>query len=112
LIVDEKSPKLYFLPNLDNVDFDEVAISESENKASGILLASKSQSAQTQTGSKLHTLDTTMVLTGEPNEPKPTMQRVAHCPHCGNPEMSFLAEQRYKCKPCGKKISLSKVVFK
>lgn len=112
LIVDEKSPKLYFLPNLDNVDFDEVAISESENKVSGILLSGMSQSAQAQTGSKRQTVDIPMASTGEPNEPKPTMQGVAHCPHCGNSEMSLLAEQRYKCKPCSKKISLSKVVFK
>jgi len=38
LIVDEKSPKLYFLPNLDNVDFDEILINESENKAADIML--------------------------------------------------------------------------
>jgi hypothetical protein len=112
LIVDEKSPKLYFLPNLDNVEFDEAAISESENKATGMMLCTKSQSAQAQTGSKRQTLDIALVSTGEPNEPKPTIQGVAHCPHCGNSEMNLLAEQRYKCKPCGKKISLSKVVFK
>jgi len=112
LIVDEKSPKLYFLPNLDNVDFDEVNISENENKASGMVLNTKSQSAQAQSGSKRQILDTVTVSTGEPNEPKPTMHPVAHCPHCGNSEMSLLAEQRYKCKPCGKKISPSKVVFK
>jgi hypothetical protein len=112
LIVDEKSPKLYFLPNLDNVDFDEVTISESEKKASGILLDSQSQSAQAQSGSKRQNVATAKLSTIEPNEPKPTMQGVAHCPHCGNSEMSFLAEQRYKCKPCGKKISLSKVIFK
>jgi hypothetical protein len=112
LIVDEKSPKLYFLPNLDSVNFDEVAISESEKRASGILLDNQSQSAQAQPGSKRHNLVTVTLSTIEPNEPKPTMQGVAHCPHCGNSEMSFLAEQRYKCKPCGKKISPSKVVFK
>jgi hypothetical protein len=112
LIVDEKSPKLYFLPNLDNVNFDEIFISESEKKASGILLKPASQSAQAQTGSKRQTLDIVTVSTGEPNEPKPTMQGVAHCPHCGNSEMTLLTEQRYKCKPCGKKISLSKVVYK
>jgi DNA-directed RNA polymerase subunit M/transcription elongation factor TFIIS len=112
LIVDEKSPKLYFLPNLDNVNFDEVSISESEKKASGILLDSQSQSAQAQAGSKRQNVATAALSTIEPNEPKPTMQGVVHCPHCGNSEMSFLAEQRYKCKPCGKKISPSKVVFK
>jgi hypothetical protein len=112
LIVDEKSPKLYFLPNLDSVNFDDVAINESENQAAAILLDSQSQSAQAQSGSKRQTADTVTFSTIEPNEPKPTMQGVAHCPHCGNSEMSFLAEQRYKCKPCGKKISPSKVVFK
>jgi len=112
LIVDEKSPKLYFLPNLDSVNFDEVTISESEKKASGILLDTQSQSAQAQSSFKRQILDIATLSTIEPNEPKPTMQGVAHCPHCGNSEMSFLAEQRYKCKPCGKKISPSKVVFK
>jgi hypothetical protein len=112
LIVDEKSPKLYFLPSLDNVNFNEVVVSESEKKAAGMMLNIKSQARQAQTGSKRQMLDTSMVLTIEPNEPKPTIQGVAHCPHCGNSEMTLLAEQRYKCKPCSKKISLSKVVFK
>jgi ribosomal protein L37AE/L43A len=112
LVVDEKSPKLYFLPNLDNVDFDEIVISENEKKASGILLNTKSQTRQAQSGSKSQSAVIATLSTTEPNEPKPTMQGVAHCPHCGNSEMRLLAEQRYKCKPCGKKISPSKVIFK
>jgi ribosomal protein L37AE/L43A len=112
LIIDDKSPKLYFLPNLDSVDFDDVFINESVNKASGMVLRLTSQTEPNETGSKFQNPYTVSIGTTEPNEPKTTMQRVAHCPHCGNSEMTFLKEQRYRCKPCNKKISLSKVVFK
>ena len=112
LIIDDKSPKLYFLPNLDSVDFDDVFINESVNKASGMVLRLTSQTEPNETGSKFQNPYTVSIGTTEPNEPKTTMQGVAHCPHCGNSEMTFLKEQRYRCKPCNKKISLSKVVFK
>jgi hypothetical protein len=112
LIIDDKSPKLYFLPNLDSVDFDEVFINESVNKASGMVLRLTSQTEPSETGSKRQNPYTVSIGATEPNEPKTTMQGVAHCPHCGNSEMSFLKEQRYRCKPCNRKIAPSKVVFK
>jgi hypothetical protein len=112
LIVDEKSPKLYFLPNLDNVNFDEFAISESEKKASGILLGRAT--GTTGSASDMDVLNSVTVSDAEnlPFLPKPTMQGSAICPHCGNFDLSLHKGERYYCKNCKKKFAISKVVFK
>jgi hypothetical protein len=112
LIVDEKSPKLYFLPNLDNVDFDEVTISENENKASGMVLNTKSQSAQAQSGSKRQILNHSRRCPQSAILPKPTIQGSAICPHCGSFDLSLHKGERYYCKECKKKFAASKVIFK
>jgi hypothetical protein len=112
LIVDEKSPKLYFLPNLDNVDFDEIAISESENKASDIMLGR----ATGTTGSDSGTDVSNLIIVGDapnlPFLPKPTIQGSAICPHCGSFDLSLHKGERYYCKECKKKFAASKVIFK
>jgi hypothetical protein len=112
LIVDEKSPKLYFLPNLDNVNFDEVAISETENKAADIMLGRAT--VTTASGSGTDTANSVTVRDAEnlPFLPKPTMYASAICPHCGSSDLSLHKGERYYCKECKKKFAASKVVFK
>ena len=112
LIVDEKSPKLYFLPNLDNVYFDEVTISESENKASGIMLGRATGSVVAENGSDSSNPCTVSDTKSLPFLPKPTMQDSASCPHCGNSDLSFHKGERCYCKSCKKRFAASKVVFK
>jgi hypothetical protein len=112
LIVDEKSPKLYFLPNLDNVNFDEISISESEKKATSIMLGRVTGKTGNDSGT-----DTANPVTASDAEnltflPKPTMQRSVICPHCGSFELSLHKGERYYCKDCKKKFAASKVVFK
>jgi hypothetical protein len=112
LVVDEKSPKLYFLPNLDNVNFDEVAISETENKAADIMLGRAT--VTTASGSGTDTANSVTVRDAEnlPFLPKPTMYASAICPHCGTSDLSLHKGERYYCKECKKKFAASKVVFK
>lgn len=112
LIIDAKSPKLYFLPNLDSVDFDEVVISESENKASGIMSGRTTGSVSAENGSDSSNLCTASAAKNLPFLPKPTMQGSAICPHCGNSDLSFHKGERYYCKSCKKRFAVSKVVFK
>ena len=112
LIVDEKSPKLYFIPNLDNVNFNEDAISESENKAAGIMLGRAT--VTTASGSGIDATNPVTVSDAKnlPFLPKPTMQGSAICPHCGSSDLSLHKGERYYCKECKKKFAVSKVVFK
>jgi hypothetical protein len=112
LIVDKKSPKLYFLPNLDNVDFDEVVISESEKKASGIMLGKTTVTTGTDSGTNGSNIATVSDAENLPFLPKPTMQGSAVCPHCGSFDLSLHKGERYYCKDCKKKFAASKVVFR
>lgn len=112
LVVDEKSPKLYFLPNLDNVNFDDIAISDSEKKAAGIMLGR----GTVTTGINSGTNPSNAVRVSDAENllflPKPTMQGSAICPHCGSFDLSLHKGERYYCKECKKKFAASKVVFK
>ena len=112
LIVDEKSPKLYFLPNLDNVDFDEVSISETEKKASDIMLGRVTGTSGIDSGTNSSNLVTVSDTENLAFLPKPTMQWSAICPHCGSSDLSLHKSERYYCKECKKKFAASKVVFK
>jgi ribosomal protein L37AE/L43A len=112
LIVDEKSPKLYFLPNLDNVNFDEISISESERKAAGIMLSRATVTTASGFGTNAVNSFTVRDVENLPFLPKPTMQGSAICPHCGSSDLSLHKSERYYCKECKKKFAASKVVFK
>jgi len=112
LVIDDKSPKLYFLPNLDNVDFDEVTISEGEKKASGIMLGRTTGTTASASGTKGSSSVTASDAGNLPFLPKPTMQGSAICPHCGSSELSLHKGERYYCKGCKKKFAASKVVYR
>jgi hypothetical protein len=112
LIVDEKSPKLYFLSNLDNVNFNELSISETEKKASGILLGKATVTTGKDSGTNTANSATASDVENLTFLPKPTMQGSATCPHCGSFELSLHKGERYYCKDCKKKFAASKVVFK
>jgi hypothetical protein len=112
LVVDEKSPKLYFLPNLDNVDFDDVAISESENKAADRMLGRATVTTASSSGTDAANSVAASNAENLPFLPKPTMHPSAICPHCGSSDVSLHKGERYYCKECKKKFASSKVVFK
>jgi hypothetical protein len=112
LIVDEKSPKLYFLPNLDNVDFDDISISESENKAFKIMLGRVTVTTGSDSDSNSSSSVTVSNVENVPFLPKPTKQGSAICPHCGSFDLSLHKSERYYCKNCKQRFSVSKVVFR
>jgi hypothetical protein len=112
LIVDEESPKLYFLPNLDNVDFDEISISKSERKAADIMLSRATVTTASVSGTNISNTGTASDAENLPFLPKPTMQGSAICPHCGSFDLSLHKGERYYCKECKKKFAASKVIFK
>jgi uncharacterized coiled-coil DUF342 family protein len=112
LVIDEKSPKLYFLPNLDNVNFDDVAISESESKAAYILSGKPSGTVAARNGTNDHNLVTVSDGSDVPFLPKTTKPGSATCPHCGSSDLSLQKGERYYCKGCKKKFVVSKAVFR
>jgi len=112
LVVDDKSPKLYFLPNLDNVTFDANTISESHNKALAKLSTKPATTDKHASPQAELNPDGVRFLIKPPFLPKPTMQGSASCPHCGSSELTFHSGERCYCKSCKRRFAVSKVVFK
>jgi exonuclease VII small subunit len=118
LVLDDKSPKLYFLPNLDSAKFNAQKIEETTNKAQ---LAKRSFLAGTA-GSRLASLSPNpdSVSTGSrmtvPSNPTIGGDRQSsqkpHCPHCGSDFLNLLNDGRYRCLDCKKRFVTSKIVWK
>lgn len=118
LVLDDKSPKLYFLPNLDSAKFNDEKIEETTNKAQ---LAKRSFLAGTS-GSGLASISATpdTVSTGinltVPSNPtiggKSQSSQKPHCPHCGSDFLNLLNDGRYRCLDCKKRFVTSKSVWK
>jgi hypothetical protein len=125
LILDDKSPKLYFLPNLDSAKFDtervEFVITQADQmkrqflaRASGENgsdLVSEVQNAYKEGTGKMVT-----------HPPFPTIgvsdhssqsNQIPHCPHCGGSDLKLIENgKRYQCKGCTKRFVTSKIVWK
>jgi hypothetical protein len=118
LVLDDKSPKLYFLPNLDSAKFNAQKIEETTNKAQ---LAKRSFLAGTS-GSGLESINSTpdSVSTGinltVPSNPtlggESQSGQKPHCPHCGAGNLNLLNDGRYRCLDCKKRFVTSKIVWK
>ncbi|NEQ64905.1 MAG: hypothetical protein F6K21_05265 [Symploca sp. SIO2D2] len=122
MVLDAKSPKLFFLPNLDNVEFDYESISN----VSTIITQYKGQNGSDESVSHFDQSDspiaeniTQQELTGsQTKKSKSTIGGVADlrqnptCPHCGSTLTGNRKDKRMKCKPCDKLIHPSKIVFK
>jgi hypothetical protein len=124
LVLDDKSPKLYWLPNLDLARFDADQIDLLNNQARleklGLPVVSDtkkseadSQKSDTATVSKNQTNTTTLVkpdlVADIPDTPKP------HCVHCGSSELKVIEKgYRYQCliDTCNKKFVAKKAVWK
>ncbi|NET62072.1 MAG: hypothetical protein F6K47_39960, partial [Symploca sp. SIO2E6] len=122
LVLDAKSPKLFFLPNLDNVEFDYETISNVSTKITdykGQNGSDESVSHFDQSDSPIAENTTQQQLTGsQAKKSKSTIGGVADlrqnptCPHCGSTLTGNRKDKRMKCKPCDKLIHPSKIVFK
>jgi hypothetical protein len=118
LVLDDKSPKLYFLPNLDSAKFDAEKIEETTNKAQ---LVKRSFVAGT-TGDRLasnaanpYSVSTDQKMTVPSN---PTIggssqsSQKPHCCHCGEGNLNLLSDGRYRCLECKKRFVSNKIVWK
>jgi hypothetical protein len=124
LVLDDKSPKLYWMPNLDMASFDADQIEQLNHQAKleklGKCMVSDtrkpsndSQKSDTATLSKNQTNTTTLVkgdlVVNVPDTPKP------HCVHCGSDELKVIEKgYRYQClnDGCSKKFVAKKAVWK
>jgi hypothetical protein len=118
LVLDDKSPKLYFLPNLDSAKFNTEKIEETTNKAqlakrsflvgtAGERLVSNSANLDSvSTGLKMTVPSNPTIGGDSQSSQKP------HCPHCGEANLNLLSDGRYRCLECKKRFVGSKTVWK
>ena len=112
--MDSRSPKLYFLPCLDSVEFNIDAIEQTRKLAEELKRSISGQDAINQFFDDPESIDNRLVA----SMPKttiaavPTADTVPHCPHCGASRLSLQRDKRYYCLDCKKKTVASKVVHK
>jgi hypothetical protein len=118
LVLDDKSPKLYFLPNLDSAKFNAENIEETINRAQlakRSFLAGTEGSGLASNGANDYSSVTGINLTVPSN---PTIGgecqsgQKPHCPHCGAGNLNLLNDGRYRCLDCKKRFVVSKIVWK
>ena len=115
LVVDSRSPKLYFLPNLDKVSFNYQEIEDTKR------LASLAKSPDTGDARLTHhtlnpstaSTDTVMSVASfstiggsRQSDTKP------YCPHCGHAKLTVRKDKRYYCLNCKKVTVSNKIVWK
>ncbi|MHC5716397.1 MAG: hypothetical protein ACYTX0_30835 [Nostoc sp.] len=115
LVVDSRSPKLYFLPNLDRVSFNYQEIEETKRL---VRLAKSPDTNDTiltrdTLNPSIASTDTVMSAASFPtiggsrqSDTKP------HCPHCGNANLTVRKDKRYYCLNCKKVTVPNKIVWK
>ncbi len=115
LVVDSRSPKLYFLPNLDRVSFNYQEIEATKRLVSlakspgtiGNSLETESLKPYTASNGQVVSLP-----------PKTTIERSyqsgtsPHCPHCGSANLKLQNDNRYRCLGCKKRTVSNKIVWK
>ena len=115
LVVDSRSPKLYFLPNLDRVSFNYSLIEETKRlarlaKSSGTIgdgLASKSQNPSTASTGTMVELPPISTMGGSYQS-----GINPHCPHCGSASLKLQNDDRYRCLGCKKRMVSNKIVWR
>ncbi|WP_138506536.1 hypothetical protein [Nostoc sp. PA-18-2419] len=115
LIVDSRSPKLYFLPNLDKVSFNYQEIDQTKRlarvaKSSGTsdtFLARSTSNASTVSADTMVGLPPISTIGG--NHQSGTSP---HCPHCGSANLKRQNDNRYRCCECKKRTVSNKIVWK
>ena len=125
LVLDDKSPKLYFLPNLDSAKFDtekiEFVITRADQMKrhfltktsgeSGSELVSETQNACRKGVGKM-VADPPFPTIGASDHSSQSGQ-IPHCCHCGGSDLKVIENgKRYQCKGCTKRFVTSKSVWK
>ncbi len=107
LVVDSKSPKLFFLPNLDLAIFDEQTISNSQKVACQLKRTPCTEVVQMTKQPKTVTYDSREIepvpflCTESPMEGSVTSVQNSskpHCPSCGSSEIGSRGKKRFSCK--------------
>jgi hypothetical protein len=118
LVLDDKSPKLYFLPNLDSAKFNAEKIEETTNKAQlakRSFLVGTTDERLASNGANPDGLGTDLKITVPSN---PTIggssqsSQKPHCCHCGACNLNLLNDGRYRCLECKKRFVNNKAVWK
>ncbi|HYX18981.1 MAG TPA: hypothetical protein VE944_32445 [Nostoc sp.] len=115
LVVDSRSPKLYFLPNLDKVSFNYQEIEETKRLARlakfpgtiGNGLVSRSPNYYTASADTMVSLPPISTIGGSYQS-----GIIPHCPHCGNANLKLQNDKRYRCLNCKKRTVSNKIVWK
>jgi hypothetical protein len=117
LVLDGKSPKLYFLPNLDSAKFDtekvEAVITQADQMKrqflvrasgqSGAKMVSEARNACVESDGKMAD-DPPFLTIGGSDHSSPSNQ-IPHCPHCGGQDLKTIENgKRYQCKGCIKRL--------
>jgi hypothetical protein len=125
LVLDDKSPKLYFIPNLDSAKFDSEKIESVITQAdqmkrqflaktsgkNGSELVSEAQNACVE-GIGQRVSDPPFPTIGVSSHSNPSGQ-IPHCCHCGGSDLKVIENgKRYQCKGCTKRFVVSKAVWK
>jgi hypothetical protein len=118
LVLDDKSPKLYFLPNLDRVNFDAETIEQTRKKAELVkrsFLAGTTDSRMATDSQNAFTVSTDLKMTVPSNSPiggSSQSGQKPHCCHCGSSNLNLLNDGRYRCLECKKRFVSNKAVWK
>ncbi len=115
LIVDSRSPKLYFLPNLDRVSLNYQEIEETRRLARLAKSSDTTDTRLTRNTSKPDIANSDTVMSAasfstiggsRQNDIKP------HCPHCSNSNLTVRKDKRYYCLNCKKVTVANKIVWR
>ena len=118
LVVDSRSPKLYFLPNLDLAKFDAKQIVETHRLATCQKRAVLVKTAGDEMA--LETQNSLSISIGE-NREVPSFTTIGgagqtdekpHCPHCLKSNLKSRSDGRYHCIGCDKRFVPSKAVWR
>jgi hypothetical protein len=115
LIVDSRSPKLYFLPNLDKVSFNYQEIEETKRlarlaKSPGTIgngLEPESSKPYTVSNGQMVSLPPISTIEGSSQS-----GTSPHCPHCGSTKLRLQNDDRYRCIDCKKRTVSNKIIWK
>jgi len=118
LVVDGRSPKLYFLPNLDNVSFNyqEIERVKRQYEADRVTdtadsgLTSNSHNPYTVSADRLTVSPSFSTIGGIGQSVSPGIK--AHCPHCGNANLKQFKDGRFSCLNCQKRMVANKIIWK
>jgi archaellum component FlaC len=125
LILDDKSPKIYFLPNLDGAKFDaekvEFVITQADQMKRQFLVraSGKNGSGLVTEAQNDYGEGVTKMVSAPPFPPiggsdhSSQSNQIPHCPHCGGRDLKVIENgKRYQCKGCTKRFVSSKVIWK